>query len=392
VAVLKRTELERSPLADLHAIASEVGIEGFRRLRRDELVGAILEHAGDEQAADGGDGAAAGEDAGRRTRTGGDGRGRKPEAEPPKAEERPAPRGGRRAGEQRDEREREREEEPEGEPRTGILDVLPNGSGFLRGATLVADRDDPHVSPAQIRRCELRAGDEVSGPVRPPRRSERHPSLVRVETVNGEPAEPPAERSGFEEATPGYPTEPLAVPDDLGAPPIGRGSRVALVGPPAGEGSAFLRRLVLAIHESDPSLEVTVALAGARPEDVPEWRRGGLAVVGGAADAPVDDQAQAAELALARAKRVVERGGHAVLAVDWLTALAPDAAQRIFAAARRLEDLGSLTVIATVGHDEGLARLATTRLVLDPGAGARGEEPPRAAPASDTVRADLLGG
>jgi len=400
VAVLNRTELERSPLADLHAIASEVGVEGFRRLRREELVAAIVEHAGgeqpgSEQPGDGDDAAEAGEDTGRRPRTGG-GRGRRrtAEADRPGADDRAARRGGRRREPDDEEEgpEREAREEQEAEARTGILEVLPNGAGFLRGAGLTPGRGDPHVSPAQIRRCELRPGDEVAGPVRPPRRSERHPSLIRVETVNGEPAEPPAERPRFDEATPAYATErPLGVPDELSLPLIGRGSRVAIVDPPGAEGGALLRRLVAAVHEAAPELEATVALAGVRPEDVPEWRGVDAAVVGGSADRPADDHAQAAQLSLERAKRVAERGGHALLAVDGLGALAPETARRVFAAARRLEDAGSLTVIATVAGNEELARLATTRIVLEPAAGGRGDDPPKVAPESHTVRADLLG-
>ena len=86
-----------------------------------------------------------------------------------------------------------------------MLDILPNGSGFVRVDPAGQSRDDVYISPAQIRRCELRAGDEVGGPMRPPRRNERHPSLVRVETVNGRDAEPPEERPHFDDLTPGSP-------------------------------------------------------------------------------------------------------------------------------------------------------------------------------------------
>jgi transcription termination factor Rho len=400
MAVLNRTELERSPLADLHAIASELGVEGFRRLRRDELVDAIVEHY--EGSAPDDDSAEAGEDTGRRSRTSArrEGAARAPEAARPQpsdredADARAASRGGRRRGDGEDEpdrAEREPEREEPTEPRSGVLDALPNGGGFLRGSRLTPAREDPYVSPAQVRRCELRPGDEVGGPVRPPRRSERHPSLVRVETVNGGPAEPPAERPRFEDLPAAYATERLAVPDELALPPIGRGSRVAIADPPGAEGGALLRRLVVVLREADASLDATVALVGARPEDVRAWRESGVTVGGGGADEPADEQARAAELALARAKRVAERGADALVAVDSLGALPPDAARRLFAAARRLEGVGSLTVIATLAPGDELARLATTRILLEPGAGARGSEPPRATLSSDTVRADLLG-
>src|ERR687893_5039 len=141
MSVLDRKELEQSPLADLHTIAAELGVEGFRRLKREDLIDTILGDSGG-----GGDEAVT-------------------------------------------------------EVRRGTLDVLPNGSGFMRSDAFAQSRDDVYVSPAQIRRCELRAGDEISGPVRSPRRSERHPSLVRVETVNGAPAEPPADRLRFADLT-----------------------------------------------------------------------------------------------------------------------------------------------------------------------------------------------
>ena len=408
--VLDRGELERSPLADLHAIAAELGVEGFRRLRREDLVAAIVEHApGGEGSAD--DKAAEpSDDAPRRSRGGGGrgtrrgGRADKPDEE----DERPARRRGGRGRSERPERESaaqpsprpdketepaDDEDEPETEPRTGVLDILPNGSGFLRGATLAPDRGDVHVSPAQIRRCELRPGDEVTGPVRAPRRSERHPSLVHVETVNGAPAEPPAERPPFGEPAPTYATERLAAPDELSAVPFGKGSRVAVVAPPGAEAGDLLRRMVTKLRESDPDLALTVALAGGRPEDAAQWRQmADLSVVGGAADGPIDEQSQAAELALERSKRLVERGSHAVLVVDSLDALAPDAARRVFASARRHEGAGSLTVIGTLAVSDELARLATTRIVLEPGTGSNGDELSSVSPASGTTRADLLAG
>jgi transcription termination factor Rho len=398
MGILNRDELERSPLADLHAIASELGVEGFRRLRREELVLAIVEHAGAEDEPDGVD-VEAGEDTGRRPRTGRrGGRRRAAEAEPPESAEEidersPAARrrgdgrapAGAAAGDGS-----EAAEEPT-ETRTGVLDVLPNGSGFLRGEGLAPERGDVHVSPAQIRRCELRPGDEVTGLVRLPRRSERHPSLVRVEEVNGGPAEPPAERRRFEELTAAYATERLSVPDELAQTPIGKGSRVAVVDPQGAEGGALLRRLVAALRERHPELEAIMVLAGARPEDLTGWREVGTPVVGGSADGSTDDHTRAAELALERAKRVAERAGHALLAIDSLEAISPEAARRIFSAARRLEEAGTLTVVATLAASDELARLATTRLVLEAGTGARGDETPKVSPLSDTVRADLLG-
>lgn len=387
--VLNRDELERSPLADLHAIASELGVEDFRRLRREELVTAIVEHVADRSGSDG-EASAASEDAGRRRRTG-RGRGRRSggEAERPAEASAPAP---EPSEPQMPEIDETAEPDPEAEVRAGVLDILPNGSGFLRGAALAPDRDDVHVAPAQIRRCELRSGDEVAGPVRAPRRSERHFSLVHVETVNGAPAEPPAERPDFDSLAPAYANERLAAPEELAAVPFGKGSRVAVIDPPGAEGGSLLRRLVAALAERHPELRLAVALAGVRPEDAAEWGRGGIPVVGGSADGSIDDQSQAAELALARAKRVAEGGGDALLVVDSLEAIAPDAARRVFAAARRLDGAGTLTVIATLAVSDELARLATSRIVLEAGVGARGNEMPTVSAVSDAVRTDLLAG
>ena len=389
--VLNRDELERSPLADLHAIASELGVEDFRRLRREELVTAIVEQVGEGSGTDG-QTSAPSEDAGRQRRTG-RGRGRRgAEAQRPAEASAPTDVEPELPELRVAQAEVATEPEPdqEAEARAGILDILPNGSGFLRGRALAPDRDDVHVAPAQIRRCELRPGDEVAGPVRPPRRSERHLSLLRVETVNGTAAEPPPERPDFDSLSPAYATERLAVPEELAAVPFGKGSRVAVIDPPGAEGGSLLRRLVHTLAERHPELRVAVALAGVRPEDAAEWRRGEAGVVGGGADGSIDDQSQAAELALARAKRLAEGGGDALLAVDSLEAIAPDIARRVFAAARRLDGAGTLTVIATLAVSDELARIATTRIVLEAGVGARGDETPTISAVSDAVRTDLL--
>jgi transcription termination factor Rho len=376
VSVLQRKDLEGSPLADLHAIASELSIEGYRGLRKAELIKAIL-------AAQGGDGdePAAVEDAPAVEE--------EPSApdEEPEAEAEPEP--------DPVEEEPEVQEEPltEEETATGVLDVLPNGSGFVRVDTDTAgqSRDDVYISPAQIRRCELRAGDEVSGPVRPPRRNERHPSLVRVETVNSAPAEPPEERPRFGDLTPVFPTERLSGPTALEGVPFGRGSRVAIGGPPGAGATTLLREVAAALAESHPEIELTVALAGVRPEEVTEWRRSvKVPVSGGSFDRSAESQAQAAELAVERAKRIVERGGHAALIVDSLEGLPAAAQRRVFGAARATEEGGSLTVVAAIGMAWEPQRVANTRVMLDPptpGGGAAHVSAAR----SGTLHADLLG-
>jgi len=400
--VLERNELEQSPLADLHAIASELGIEGYRRLRRDDLIEAILsgETPVSEPKRSDKDSDDADSDRPRRRRSRGGGRGRRGGGDDDEGgggdrESRGSSGGGGRGGRgrgkkdddekggggrEREERDRDDDEpEVEGEPRTGVLDILPNGSGFLRVELFRHSSEDVYVSPAQIRRCELRAGDELTGPVRPPRRSERHPSLVRVDKVNDADPEPPAERPKFDALTPIFPNEKIG---DVGGQPYGRGSRVAIGGPPGAGATSLLREATDKLKGAD-GVELVVVLAGARPEEVTEWRRlDGLTVAGGPFDGSIDEQTQIAELAVERAKRIVERGGHAALIVDSLDALPAGAARRVFGAGRRVDEGGSLTIVAATGAAAEPQRAATTRVVLESGG--------KAGDGSGTLRAELL--
>jgi len=389
MSVLNRKELDSSPLADLHQIASELGLEGYRSKRKDDLIATILGATGSQD-----EPAAAPptapepedeEDASADTSEG---------SSEDEADEVPADealerleRRGRRGG--RGRRGPAGEEEPEvddeisdEETATGVLDILANGSGFVRVDPAGQSSDDVYVSPAQIRRCELRAGDEVSGPARGPRRNEQHPSLVRVETVNGAGAEPAEERPWFGDLTPVFPSQKLKAPKMLKDAPFGRGSRVAIAGPPGAGATTLLRELASELS-GDGDLAVQVVLAGARPEEVTEWRRSeGLNVAGGSFDRSPDAQAQAAELAVERAKRRVERGGHAAVLIDSLEALPGSARRRIFGAGRATEEGGTLTVVAVTGAGREELRWATTRVVLEPGGKLSGE--------SGTVRADAL--
>jgi transcription termination factor Rho len=392
MAVLQRSELESSPLADLHAIASELGLEGFRTKRRDDLIGAILAAQGGEEPAP-----AVDEEE------------REPDEVPSEEALEPAPFAGEAEGDEEAGVEEEQpaaeheteaaageaeaevvEEEPEVEEQvsdeqisTGVLDVLTNGSGFLRLDPAGQSRDDVYVSPAQIRRCELRAGDEVSGPVRPPRRNERHPSLVRVETVNGADAEPPEERPWFGDLTPVFPSERLTAPAAFDAAPFGKGSRVAVGGPPGAGASTLLIEVARTLADRYPDMSLQVVLAGVRPEEVAAWREGGQPVVGGSFERSPEAQAQAAELAVERAKRQVERGGHAAVVIDALDALPPGVRRRLFGAARATEEGGTLTVVAATGDDREVLRWASTRLVLERRGQVAGEQ-------SGTMGADRL--
>jgi transcription termination factor Rho len=373
MAVLQRSELESSPLADLHAIASELGLEGFRGKRKDDLIGAILAAQGGEEPAP------EPEDELEPDEVPSDealeqpfaGEPEEPEPEEPAAEEEPEDADEAEAvteeGEEvvEEEPEVEEEEVSDEEIATGVLDVLANGSGFLRLDPVGQSRDDVYVSPAQIRRCELRAGDEVSGPVRPPRRNERHPSLVRVETVNGGEAEPPEERPWFGDLTPVLPTERLAAPAAFDSAPFGKGSRVAIGGPPGAGATTLLVECARTLSERYPEMTVQVVLAGVRPEEVTGWREAGFDAVGGSFERPPEAQAQAAELAVERAKRLVERGGHAGVVIDALDALPPGVRRRLFGAARATEEGGTLTIVAATGDDTEALRWASTRLLLE---------------------------
>jgi transcription termination factor Rho len=379
MAVLDRKELEESPLSDLHAIASELGIEGFRLLRREKLIDSILGNGGD-----GGGGSASSEEEERprqRRSRGGRSRSRKPAA---KDADTDADADAEKPEAPKDESD---DEDEGGEVRGGVLDILPNGSGFMRPQPFAHSNEDVYVSPAQIRRCELRPGDEIEGPVRAPRRNERHPSLVRIDKVNGGDPEGQEGRKRFDDLTPVFASQKLSAPDGLDAVPYGRGSRVAVGGPPGSGITTVLRRIVSGLSDAGDDLEVTLVLAGARPEEVTEWQRDAkVSVAGGAFDRPVDEQAQAAEMAVERGKRAVEQGRHAAIVIDSLDALPPSVARRVFGAARATEEGGTLTVVASTGTAGEPMRHATTRIVLEPWEG----DEPRLAPQSGTLRADLL--
>jgi transcription termination factor Rho len=375
MTVLKREELEQSPLADLHAIASELGLEGFRSKRKDDLIGTILDAQGGEGDGEAAPGEALSAEADAEAADSAAAASGEPfdEPEPDEVPSEESLEGPPAAEDEVDAEAPEGElevveEEPEVEEEgasdeeilTGPLDILANGSGFLRLDPAGQSRGDVYVSPAQIRRCELRSGDEISGPVRPPRRNERHPSLVRVESVNGADAEPPEQRPWFGELTPVFPTETLG---ELRGVSYGKGARVAIVGPPGAGATTLLREAVGALGDD---LFVQIALAGVRPEEIAAWRELGPPVAGGSFERSPEAQAQAAELAVERAKRQVERGGHAVLVVDSLYALPPGTRRRVFGAGRATEEGGTLTILAAGGDDRELLRWATARVELPP--------------------------
>ncbi len=386
MSVLQRKELEESPLADLHAIASELGIEGFRGMRRDDLIAAIAGGDGDAGGdADSSDDEPKEAPKRRARRSRGGGRSSRSRGD---SDDAPAKQAAKRSDADSADRDDD-DDDTDVESRElvgGVLDIVGNGTGFLRG-----DLDaDVYVSAAQIRRCELRAGDAISGRLRPARRNERHPSLVRVEQVNGNDAEPPEQRPLFAELTAVHPTDRLPAPEVLASVPLAKGARVALAGAPGAGATRLLREIASSLGGAGDDLVVTVVLVGARPEEVTEWRRdAAVPVTGGSFDEGNDAQVQAAELAVERAKRVAERGGHAVVLIDSLESLPGASARRLFGAARKLEEGGSLTVVAATGMAWEPQRQAGTRIALD--APESDGTPQVSASRSGVMRADLLG-
>ena len=435
MSVISRSALESSPLADLHEIASELGMDGFRRLRKADLIAAIIERQGangDEPDAEDGvvadaearaeAGADVDEKPARRSRRGGRARSRTRDRDPGdievgedegEAESVPAavpeavlagPRGGRERGERggrgRD-RDRDRDGERDSAPAddrvvSGSVELLPNGSGFVRVSPPEPSDDDVYISAAQVRRCELVSGDEVGGPVRPPRRSERYPSLIRVDTINGRAADEVAEGTKYDDLPCTWATERIALDDDditLKAiewlTPFGRGSRVVIVGGPRAGKTEALRRVAVALAGQE-DLECSVVLAGVRPEELGDWRAGPLQpVVELGLGAAVDAHGQAIERAIETGRRVAARGGHAVVLIDTLEHLPAPLARRSLAAARNIADGGSLTIVATAGAPVGGE---TTVIALDAALTAAGRLPALDLAASATLRAELLVG
>jgi transcription termination factor Rho len=423
MSVLDRAALEDSPLADLHAIASELSIDGYRRLRRAALIDAILERQS------GSPGAAQ------------DAVADEPEPEPepqPEAESesdsdsesdeddeeerQPARRRrGRRGGRGRsaareargdrdsddkaeadDEGEVE-EEEAQAEPAReadetveGVVELLPNGSGFLRVSPPDPSDEDVYISAAQVKRCELLSGDRVAGPRRPPRRSERFASLVRIDTINDSPASELASGARFDDLPAAFPDERFRLGSEDPTikaiewlTPVGRGSRVTITGAARAGKSDALRRLaaVLAEHED---VQLLVVLAGVRPEEVSEWNAGPVVPSAAVSFAGSQDaQDQAVELVVDQARRIAARGAHAVVLIDTLSGLHPNSARKALAAARNIVDGGSLTVIATAAAPIGGE---TTVIALDAELASAGRFPALDLATSGTVRPELLVG
>ncbi len=270
------------------------------------------------------------------------------------------------------------------EIRGGILEIQNEGIGFLRQNYQISP-EDVYISQAQLRRWDLRNGDQVIGLVRPPRESERHWGLVKVETINGLSPEDARSRKSFESMTPIFPNKRFDLENKSGGlatrlinliAPIGRGQRGMIVSPPKAGKTTILKQIANAISSAYPEVHLIIALIGERPEEVTDMDRSVEAeVVASTFDEPVTQHVRTSEITLERAKRLVENGRDVVILLDSLTRLAraynmvvpqsgrtlsggmdPSAMyppKRFFGAARNLEEGGSLTILATALVDTG---------------------------------------
>ena len=316
-------ELEKKTITELHELAQERSIPGYTRMRKKELIFALL----------------------------------KQETE----------KGGNIFAE-------------------GVLEILENESyGFIRPSKYLPSTDDIYISASQIRRFDLRTGDVVSGQVREPKDNERYLALLRIEAVNYQAPEKATRRAYFEDLTPLYPEEKLMSnihPQEISSrlvdliSPVGKGQRGLIVSPPKAGKTVLLKNITNTIRLSNPEAKMMVVLIDERPEEVTDMERSVDAeVISSTFDRPTEEHVQVAELVLSKAKRLAEHGHDVVILLDSITRLARAAnvttppsgrtlsggldptamhfPKRFFGAGRNIEEGGSLTVLATALVDTG---------------------------------------
>jgi transcription termination factor Rho len=272
----------------------------------------------------------------------------------------------------------------------GVLEVLPDGFGFLRSpeSSYLASTDDIYLSPSQIRRFNLHTGDSVEGEVRTPKEGERYFALVKVDKINGQLPEASKNKILFENLTPLFPDEPLKLERDMKGEenitgrvidmisPIGKGQRGLLVASPKSGKTVMMQHIAHAISTNYPEVTLIVLLIDERPEEVTEMQRSVRGeVVASTFDEPATRHVQVAEMVIEKAKRLVEHKKDVVILLDSITRLArayntvvPTSGKvltggvdanalhrpkRFFGAARNIEEGGSLTIIATALIDTG---------------------------------------
>ncbi len=407
----ERSTLERKRLSDLHQIASQLGIKQYRKYRKPELAEMIYQVATEQAASqqndtttNGGAAATATQEApvttdapnGAATETpvapvDGFGEADTNLATTEQVERQRQERGRRDRKNGRQDRRQEQRGDRDGKGgeenvQSGILDVLPDGFGFLRTGGYSQSKGDVYVSTSQIKRFNLRRGDYIVGQIRPAREGEKYPAMVRIETVNGQEPQKGRWRPNFDDLTPLYPMERLRLewkPNDI-APrvidlvaPIGKGQRGMVVSPPKAGKTTILKQIAQSIAANYPETKLFVVLADERPEEVTDWQRSveEAEVVASTFDQPADNHIAVAELVLERVKRLVEEGEDVVVLLDGITRLsraynlAAPASGRIlsggvdsaalyppkkfFGAARNIENGGSLTILATALVETG---------------------------------------
>jgi len=269
----------------------------------------------------------------------------------------------------------------------GVLEVLPEGYGFLRSQdwNYLYGPDDIYVSPSQIKRFDLRTGDTVRGQVRPPKEWERYLALLKVESINGEEPEKAKTRIAFDNLRPRYPEGRLKLETKDGdlsmrvvdlIAPIGKGQRGLIVSPPRAGKTILLQKIANAIRENQPEVALIVLLIDERPEEVTDFQANVNAeIISSTFDEPPDRHVQVADMVIEKAKRLVEHGKDVVILLDSLTRLARahnvviknsgkilsggvdskalEKPKRFFGAARNTEEGGSLTIVATALVDTG---------------------------------------
>ncbi len=267
----------------------------------------------------------------------------------------------------------------------GLLEIIEDGFGFLRGHRYLPSSDDIYVSQSQIRRFGLRTGDIVGGVIRPPKDSEKYHSLLRVESVNGGDPEETRRRPRFDTLTPIFPHERIDLETNANiiatrivdiVAPVGRGQRGLIVSPPKAGKTMLLKAIANGVTANYSDIHLMVCLIGERPEEVTDMQRSvDGEVVSSTFDEPVEDHTKVAEMVLERAKRLVEGGRDVVILLDSITRLAraynlavPPSGRtlsggidpvalyppkRFFGAARNIEGGGSLTIVATCLVDTG---------------------------------------
>ena len=446
MATIDKSTLEGKVAAELHAMASDLGIEGHKGLKKAELIDSILSHDGGAStssppgaadqayatstplAQDSGHGSDEERQPGNE-RSSGNGEVRNPSRERSFTRDRPGggpgqagrdrgPQGGGERGGQpdrggqggqgdrdsrgrrpsREERRRQREERRVREvelqkeelqtapTQTGLLDILPEGYGFLRTSGYLPGQQDIYVSLSQVRRFMLRKGDTVTGKVRQPKESEKYFALLQIDDVNGIDPEAAKQRPVFEKLTPLFPHERFRLetgPTDVTGrivdmvAPIGKGQRGMVVSPPKAGKTTVLKNIANGIIQSSPDTHVMILLVDERPEEVTDWQRtvSPAEVVYSTFDKPPDQHIQVTELVLERAKRLAEMGQDVAIILDSITRLAraynlaaPASGKilsggidstalypprRFFGAARNIEEGGSLTIIASALVETG---------------------------------------